>query len=113
MMDPSWRRCPICMAPVTGWLVLLDEKKKSKNVIYSIHEGKSKIGSGVDCEVRVLLDSVSRHHAMMSFNSGHYTITDLGSSGGTFVNNRHVSNRQIIDGDIVKLGSVEFKFKCL
>lgn len=113
MMDPSWRECPVCLAPVTGWLVLLDEKKKSRNVIYTMHEGKSKIGTGLDCEVRILLNSISRHHAMISYSSGHYTLTDLGSSGGTYINNRQVSNHNIIDGDILRLGAVELKFKCI
>ncbi|MCL1864449.1 MAG: FHA domain-containing protein [Spirochaetes bacterium] len=113
MMDPSWKKCPICLSPVIGWLVLLDEKKNSRNIILTIHEGKNKVGTGVDCEVRTLFNSISRHHAMISFEHGHYTITDLGSLGGTFVNNRQISNHHIIDGDIIKLANVEFKFKCI
>jgi len=112
-MDPSWKECPVCLAPVRGWLVHIDKEKKSGNLIYTIHEGKNKIGTGVDCEVRILMNSISRHHAMLGFNSGHHSITDLGSSGGAFVNNRQISSRQIIDGDIIKLGNEEFKFKCL
>lgn len=113
LMDPSWKKCPICIAPVGGWLVLIDGKNKSKSHIFTIHVGKNKIGEGADCELRILLDSISRHHAMLTCYPGNHSITDLSSSGGTFVNNRQVSNQNIIDGDIIRLGDVEFKFKGL
>ncbi len=111
MMDPSWKVCPVCIAPICAWLVVLNGGQKS--TVYTLHEGKSKIGTGADCEVRILLDSISRQHALLIANQGRYSIADLNSVTGAYVNNFQISNREIIDGDIVKLGDVEFKFKCL
>lgn len=111
VMDPSWKVCPVCIAPIRAWLVIMDGKHKNK--VFTIHEGKNKIGIGVDCEVRILLENISRQHAMLTCKDGAYTIADLNSVTGTYVNNFQVSNREIIDGDIVKLGDIEFKFKCL
>lgn len=110
-MDPSWRICPICLAPICGWLVVL--KGRFKNKVYTLHEGKTRIGSGADCEVRILLETISRHHSMIIGKEGHYTISDLNSVGGTFVNGTQVGSKDIIDGDLLGLGNVQFRFKCL
>jgi|WetSurMetagenome_2_1015567.scaffolds.fasta_scaffold333017_2 pSer/pThr/pTyr-binding forkhead associated (FHA) protein len=111
IMDPSWRICPVCLAPVCAWLVVLNGS--SKNKVFTLHEGKTKIGTGIDCECRILLNGISRHHSMILGKDGKYVISDLNSTNGTFVNNYQISNREIIDGDLIKLGDVEFKFKCL
>ena len=111
LMDLSWRVCPVCLAPVCGWLVVT--KGKLKNKVYTLHEGKTRIGTGADCEVRVLVKSISRQHAMIIAKDEKYFLSDLNSVTGTYVNNYQVSSGEIIDGDIIKLGDVEFKFKCL
>lgn len=112
LMDPSWDVCPVCIAPVKGWLVVLNGSLK--NNVYTFHEGKSKIGTGLDCEVRILDEEIARHHAQLSASANNkYFITDLNSPKGTFVNNYQIQNREIIDGDIIKLGTMELKFKCL
>lgn len=111
IMDPSWKRCPVCLAPVYAWLVFLDESTNIPKNIYMIHEGKNKIGTGLDAEVRIVQETISRHHAMLTCYNGDYTITDLSSSSGTFVNNKQISNKKVTDGDIIRLGSVNFKFK--
>ena len=112
LMDPSWNVCPTCIAPVKGWLVVLNGK--TKNTVYTFHEGKNKIGTGMDCEIRIRHSGLSRHHAMLkATENGKYYVTDLNSVNGSFVNNFQVSNREIIDGDIVKFGDLELKFKCL
>lgn len=111
LMDPSWKICPICLAPICAWMVVLNGPYKNR--VYTIHEGKSKIGIGVDCELRILFESISRHHALLVARDGKYQISDLNSVTGTYVNNFQISSREIIDGDIIKLGDVEFKFKCL
>lgn len=111
-MDPSWRICPVCIAPIKGWFVIVNGKNKDK--VYTFHEGKNKIGTGLDCELRILDKTISRHHALLNASTlTNYYITDLNSVNGTFVNNYQISNREIIDGDIIKLGDLELKFKCL
>ena len=113
LMDPSWRVCPVCLAPICGWLVIIDGHGKNRNKVYALHEGKSKIGTGADCEIRILMKSISRHHAMLIAKDGKYHIADLNSVTGTYVNNNQISSREIIDSDILKFGDIEFKFKCL
>jgi hypothetical protein len=37
----------------------------------------------------------------------------VSSATGTYLNNIQISNHDVIDGDIIKLGDVEFIIKCL
>lgn len=111
LMDSSWKHCPVCLAPVIGWLVELKNSRASK--IYTIHEGKNKVGQGADCEVRILLEGISRNHALLRCIDGVYSIIDVGSEKGIRVNYKSVTNTRLIDGDIITLGDRDFKFKCL
>ena len=113
LMEPSWNACPVCMAPICGWLVGLSGSHSVTNKVYTLHQGKIKIGTAYDCEVRILEDSISREQAMIVQSDKHYTLTDLGSVGGTFVNNKQISHKDIIDGDIIRFGEIEFLFKCI
>lgn len=52
---------------------------------------------------------VSRRHAIMHFRNGSLTITDMGSSNGTFVNGQRLEARKpelIRDGDLLRLGQI-------
>jgi len=110
LKDPSWRVCPVCITPVTGWLVFL-ENNRTKD-IYPVREGKNFIGRGADCEVRILKDSIKRHHAVLTISPEGVLIHNSGS-GGRILVNRSESVQNMIDGDLVILGDVEFKFKCV
>jgi len=110
LMDPSWRVCPVCITPIVGWLVY-SENNRTRDV-YPLREGKNLIGQGVDCEVRILKDSIKRHHAVITTSPDIVTIHSTGS-GGSILVNRGESQQDIIDGDLVTLGNVEFKFKCI
>ena len=111
LMDPSWSKCPICLAPIKGWFIVMSGKDKDK--VYTFHEGKRKIGAGAECELRILQKNISRQHAILASKGGSCTITDLSSVTGTFVNDQQVSSQGIIDGDIIRLGDTEFLFKCI
>lgn len=39
ILDRSWKYCPVCLAPLRGWLVAIHEDQFVK--FYTIHEGKS------------------------------------------------------------------------
>ncbi len=109
-MDPSWDVCPVCITPVVGWLIY-SENSRTRNV-YPLREGKNLLGQGTDCDVRIRRDSVKRHHAVLTARPDGVMIHDAGA-GGRILVNRTEAAREIIDGDLITLGSVEFKFKCI
>jgi len=111
LMDPSWKHCPVCIAPLKGWLVRLDETGASI-AVYAIHEGKSFIGSGAASEIRVLGANLARQHAYLSANDG-AGIVDLGNGPAMKVNNCETVKSTLIDGDIIELAGAMFKVKLL
>lgn len=110
-MDSSWKYCPICLAPVSGWLVSLKNGRPDK--VYTIHEGKNKVGSGADCEVRILSEGISRNHVLLKNIGDEHSVVDLGSEKGLMVNSEKLTTTRLIDGDIITLGNIDFKFKCV
>lgn len=55
--------------------------------------------------------SVSRHHARLKFAAGRVELEDLGSTNGTYINDRPLSEASRLDsGDRFQVGSVHFKF---
>jgi two-component system, cell cycle response regulator len=68
------------------------------------------IGRGADCGIMVDLDSVSRRHAQIERRGAVIMVSDLGSTNGTYVNEKLVKERALTDGDQVKIGNAIFKF---
>ena len=55
--------------------------------------------------------TVSRHHADITYESGRYVLYD-NSTNGTWINGNMVAAAQSLrDGDVVKLGALEFRFR--
>jgi predicted component of type VI protein secretion system len=53
-----------------------------------------------------------RRHATIRYEGGEFQIADLDSSNGCFVNDEKIQKHDLIDNDIIKLGDIEFEFKC-
>ena len=73
----------------------------------------AELGRSPECAVQLVDDSVSRHHARLTYEraSNSYTVMDLGSRNGTRVNGELLSEpRKLADGDAISLGSVSLRF---
>jgi diguanylate cyclase (GGDEF)-like protein len=69
------------------------------------------IGRGEDCGIQIRDSSISRYHALISRGKdGRYSITDLESTNGTFVNNASPRGRVLQDGDYVRFGNCVYRF---
>jgi diguanylate cyclase (GGDEF)-like protein len=55
-------------------------------------------------------ESISRHHARITFDGTHYWVADLNSTNGTFVNDDVVREQRLRDGDQVRVGRSILKF---
>lgn len=67
---------------------------------------------GSDPRNNLVLDEagIAPFHAELRLDSRFYYLTDLGSPGGTFINNEHVGERyQVRSGDRVRLGTLELE----
>jgi general secretion pathway protein A len=55
-------------------------------------------------DVQLDHDSVSRHHAMLVREGGHWTVVDLNSTNGIRVNDRVVRQERLNHGDVIQVG---------
>lgn len=70
------------------------------------------IGRSKSCDVTFGLGSVSRNHAVLTrYDDGSWTISDAGSRGGTFVNNRQVEICALKPTDHINIGGVEMQLQ--
>ncbi|MFA9404906.1 MAG: FHA domain-containing protein [Anaerolineales bacterium] len=66
------------------------------------------IGRAVDCTIRLTDETVSAHHARLSYQGNQWWLEDLGSKNGTMVNDFSIEGPTIItDGDCISLGQVD------
>ncbi len=55
---------------------------------------------------------VSRQHAAINFMNGNFVVVDLKSSNGVLVNVKRIEEHVLADGDLIQIGSYQFKFSC-
>jgi hypothetical protein len=63
------------------------------------------IGRSSDLDMVLIEDMVSRKHAKISLAPGQITISDLGSTNGTFVNGEKVKRARLKEGDRILIGT--------
>ncbi len=70
------------------------------------------IGRSKSCDVTVALSTVSRNHAVLTrYDDGSWTISDVGSKGGTWVNDRQVEICALEPTDRISIGGVEMQLQ--
>jgi HD-GYP domain-containing protein (c-di-GMP phosphodiesterase class II)/pSer/pThr/pTyr-binding forkhead associated (FHA) protein len=62
------------------------------------------VGRSPGCDLVLLGEHVSRTHAELTFNGETYSVRDLASHNGTYVNERLVTSAPVHDGDHIKIG---------
>jgi hypothetical protein len=73
-------------------------------------EGIATIGRGPACDIVLKLRSVSRNHARVFFEGGHFWIKDLDSANGTTVNGKRIKLQMLGDNDSIAFGEVAAVF---
>ena len=107
------RKTATTYAPVSAenkpyaYLVVQDETKTR----YPITRTTWRIGRGSDNEMTLEDNSVSRRHAEIHRDKGDvFTIFDLESLNGVFVNNNKVHKQILHEGDILEIGDIILRF---
>lgn len=69
------------------------------------------IGRHASADIRLPDLSVSRYHAMMTVSNGRWTIKDLNSKSGVFVNGNPVHEILLHENDVIKIGNRRLIFR--
>ena len=69
------------------------------------------IGRGDDADVHILDAGLSRHHCYLERVEDTFTLGDMESRNGTWVNGKRITTAELKHGDKVKLGAIEFEFR--
>ena len=75
---------------------------------FRVKAPKMIIGRGEDADLQIPIMSVSRHHTHLLTEGNTLIAKDLGSSNGTYVNNRRVNEQVLSAGDRLVIGPIVF-----
>jgi hypothetical protein len=93
-----------------GWLVPLDGPQTGE--LFQL-KGRCVVGKAPDCDVVLNDPSISGKHAEFIAGRTGFRVNDLGSTNGTYVNDKKITNADLVDNDNVRLGRTNFKFKSM
>jgi pSer/pThr/pTyr-binding forkhead associated (FHA) protein len=97
-------------APKQGHLQRMNGALQSRRV--DLPSPVCVLGRDPDCTVHLAEESVSKQHARLTCEDGQFSIDDLGSSNGTFVNGRRIHGPTDLKvGDLIRLGAVILKLE--
>ena len=71
------------------------------------------LGRTEDNQIQIARPGVSRHHAVIEFTPGGFSLKDLGSQNGTFLNGDRVTTHALTDGDRILIGDAQLVFRLL
>ncbi len=93
--------------------VLVGTRGVTKGVEIELQEGDNDVGRDPSLYVVIDEQSISRLHARLTISqdgTGGARLVDMHSSNGTFANKKKIDEIELQSGDIIRFGSVEFKF---
>jgi len=92
-----------------GYLVRIYPVALNEGIL-SLPEKTFCMGRDKECEMVLDDQDVSRRHASIEMTPEGYTISDLGSTNGTVVNEAKVKRAVLASGDLIRLGTTILKF---
>ena len=77
----------------------------------TLGNGKTVLGRSAQADIPLKDSGISREHSEIKVDGEKVTIKDLGSTNGTFVNNKRIARHVLKDGDKIQISSATvFKF---
>ncbi len=110
--------CPICQRnlkdlelPETR--IQLEPEGSLQGEDFHLHDGRNIIGSSPPCEIQLQDEGIEDRHASIRFSSNQWTLTDLDSESGTFLNGKRVYRHEVKEGDKIMIGKSLLRVKML
>ena len=77
---------------------------------YALDSESISVGREKDADIFLDDVTVSRSHAIIKRNESIYTVSDVGSLNGTYLNAKSVRSGELIDGDVLQIGCFKLVF---
>lgn len=91
---------------------LLIQAGEEKGRVYELADSRTPIGRSVPSGLQIVDRRMSRHHAEISLEDGHYYLRDMGSKNGTQHNGRTVDVPvRLRHGDLIGVGDTTLVFE--
>jgi diguanylate cyclase (GGDEF)-like protein len=94
----------------TAYLVVIYGQELGKRI--PLGERQLEAGRSSKCDIPIDQEAVSRRHMRIWWTGTSYRIRDLASTNGTYLNERSITEHDLADGDLIKVGHTIFKFMC-
>jgi diguanylate cyclase (GGDEF)-like protein len=89
--------------PLKGYLTVINGANPGR--MYPLNTPTITVGRDAECEIRLESESVSRKHARLVRHGGQYTLEDLGSTNGTWVDGAPASPQPLKSGARIRFGN--------
>ena len=86
-----------------GFVVVLSGDRMGE--MFPLKDDRTTIGRGLQTDVRINDEGISRTHAVVEAASGVYYLSDAGSTNGTFANGEKVDRHPLREGDRIQIGA--------
>jgi pSer/pThr/pTyr-binding forkhead associated (FHA) protein len=97
--------------PVVGWVVPLNGPQQFQT--FKLRQGATTLGTGGKAHVVVKDTYMTAEHAEVVSSPAGFTLNDVGSTNGTYINKLRVSTAELFDNDVFRLGKTDFVFKSI
>lgn len=95
----------------TRWCAYLEIRCPGiKSVKVEMDRDETILGRGSECRVQLKLPGVSRLHALITYRDEEYTVEDLGSTNGTYVNGIRVQRCVLRNNDQIQIDDANMLF---
>ena len=91
-----------------AWALTVENGPQS-GLTYVLGPGNTVAGRGGSCAIFLADVTVSREHARFSVDASSLSVTDLGSTNGTYVNGQRHEAGQLAQGDELMIGKFRLR----
>ncbi len=91
-----------------AWALIIESGPRS-GLTYVLGPGNTIVGRSGDCQIFLADVTVSREHARFSVDANGLSMTDLGSTNGTYVNGRRHDAGRLAEGDELLIGKFHLR----
>lgn len=93
-----------------GTALLIVQRGPNAGARFLLDNAEVTSGRGPDSDIFLDDVTVSRKHAVFSWEGDHFTVRDVGSLNGTYVNRQRVDHADLQDRDEVQIGKFRLVF---